>query len=102
MLIGNDDALAYYGLLKPFFSSEYSGANFEKVATDTALAIQEILKKHWKVHFWDDSDAQKHAINDIDDYLYDELKGKRGVELSLEQMDEIIERTMQVAKHRVL
>lgn len=47
-------------------------------------------------------DAQNQAINDIDDYLYDEVKHGKGVKLSPEEMDRIIENTMQVARHRSL
>ena len=72
----------------------------DTIASETSLAIQRIIDVHWKVDFWDDSDVQKTAMNDIDDYLYDEVKEQHGVALSLEQMDEIIEKTMQVAKHR--
>ena len=50
--------------------------------------------------FWEDADAQNKAVDAIDDYLYDEIRGKNGVDLSLEQMDELIERTMQVARNR--
>ena len=57
-------------------------------------------EKYMKVHFWDDEDAQKQAMNEIDDYLYDELKTERGIELSLDQMDDIIEKVRLVAKHR--
>ena len=39
-------------------------------------------------------------MNDIDDFLYDEVKEKYDIALSVEQMDEIIEKTMQVAKYR--
>ena len=100
-LTGNEDAMAYYGVLKPFFAQhQLEAVHCEEIAADTGLAIHGILKSHWKVQFWDDEDAQKQAINDIDDYLYDEVKNKRGVEISLDQMDEIIERTMQVARHR--
>jgi len=58
------------------------------------------LEKHKKVHFWDDEDAQKQAVNEIEDYLYDELKKAREIELSPDQMDDIIEKVLQVAKHR--
>mgnify|MGYP000954549703 CR=1 FL=1 len=37
------------------------------------MAIDGILEKHGKVGFWDDEDAQKQAVNEIDDYLYDEI-----------------------------
>ena len=103
-LTGNKDAMAYYGVLKPFLEQAY-GADTEalplqSIAADTAIAIHGILKSHQKIHFWDDEDAQKQTINEIDDYLYDELKAGKGVELSLDQMDGIIEKTLQVAKHR--
>jgi type I restriction enzyme R subunit len=100
-LSGNDHATAYYGVLKPFLEAGTSDSGqLESVAADTALAINNILEKHSKVNFWHDEDARKAAINEIDDYFYDELKAVRGIELSLEQMDEIIEKILQVAKHR--
>jgi type I restriction enzyme R subunit len=100
-LSGNEDAMAYFGVLKPFLEKHESGEeDLESAAADTAIAIHGILEKHKKVHFWDDDDAQKQAVNEIDDYLYDELKTERGIELSLDQMDDIIEKVLQVAKHR--
>jgi type I restriction enzyme R subunit len=100
-LSGNEDAMAYFGVLKPFLKKHELGEEYlESAAADTAIAIHGILEKHKKVHFWDDEDAQKQAVNEIDDYLYDELKTERGIELSLDQMDDIIEKALQVAKHR--
>jgi len=100
-LSGNEDAMAYFGVLKPFLGKhELSEEDLEAAAADTAIAIHGILEKHKKVHFWDDEDSQKQAVNEIDDYLYDELKAERGIELSLDQMDDIIVKVLQVAKHR--
>ncbi|MEZ5471668.1 MAG: type I restriction endonuclease subunit R [Marinicella sp.] len=100
-LSGNEEAMAYFGVLKPFLEKHELGEeDLESAAADTAIAIHGILEKHKKVHFWDDEDAQKQAVNEIDDYLYDELKTNRGIELSLDQMDDIIEKVLQVAKHR--
>ncbi len=105
-LSGNEDAMAYFGVLKPFLeayskqASELGEEYLESAAVDTAIAIHGILEKHRKVHFWDDEDAQKQAVNEIDDYLYDELKTERGIELTLDQMDDIIEKVLQVSKHR--
>ncbi len=97
----NEDAMAYFGVLKPFFENhELTVAELEEIVADTAIAVKVILDSYRKVNFWDDEDAQKQAINDIDDYLYDEIKHNRGVNLSPEEMDRIIEKTMQVAKHR--
>lgn len=100
-LSGNEDAMAYFGVLKPFLEKHELGEeDLESAAANTAITIHGILEKHKKVHFWDDEDAQKQAVNEIDDYLYDELKTERGIELSLDQMDDIIEKVLQVAKHR--
>ncbi len=98
---GNDEACAYYGVIKPYFMKYVAEAQeIEAVSAETSLAIQRIIEGHWKVDFWTDDDAQKSAINDIDDFLYDEVKDKFDMALSLEQMDEIIEKTMQIAKSR--
>ncbi|KAF1082454.1 MAG: Type I restriction-modification system, restriction subunit R [Candidatus Rifleibacterium amylolyticum] len=100
-LTGNEDAMAYFGVVRPFLDKcGLNEKNIEYAAADTAIAIQGILDKHKKVHFWDDEDAQKQVVNEIDDYLFDELKTERGVELSLDQMDDLIEKVLQVAKHR--
>ena len=98
---GNEDAIAYFGVLKPFFENhELDEEDLESAAADTAIALYSILEKHNKVLFWDDEDAQKQAVNEIDDYFYDELKTGKGIELSLDQMDDIIEKVLQVAKSR--
>ena len=100
-LSGNEDAMAYFGVLKPFLEKhELSEEDLESAAAETAIAVNAILEKHKKVHFWDDEDAKKQVVNEIDDYLFDELKLEKGIELSLDQMDEIIEKVLQVAKHR--
>jgi type I restriction enzyme R subunit len=100
-LSGNEDAMAFFGVLKPSLEKhELSEGDLEPAAVDTAIAIHRILEKHKKVHFWDDEDAQKLVVNEIDDYLYDEIRTVRGIALSLDQMDDIIEKVLQVAKHR--
>ncbi len=98
----NRDAAAFFGVIKPVFDT--SGCSAEQsvdCSVDTALAIHEILRHHGKVHFWDDPDARNSAINDIEDHLYDEVKAKRGLELRSEQLDEIIERTLKIARSRM-
>lgn len=100
-LAGNDEAISYFGVIKPFLEQHGLGKEeCDAVAADTALAINAILDRHWKVQFWDDDDARKRVINDIDDYLFDELKGAKGIEIGLEQMDDLIERTLSVSKSR--
>lgn len=95
-LAGNADAMAYYGVALPVL-----GASNEQAAIGLSLAIEHILQPFTEmVHFWENEDAQKQVINAIDDYLYDEIRGKQGIPLTTEQMDDIIEHTMRVAKFR--
>lgn len=94
VLEGNDNATAYYGVIKSFIAED-------TVAASTALWIDETITQQYKVQFWDDTNAVNRAINAIDDYLFDEVKGSHGIDLSTDQMDAIIEKTMQVAKHRM-
>ena len=100
-LRGNEEAMAYFGVLKPFLADQNIGKEeSESVSAEIALAIQAILDHHWKVQFWDDDDTQNQVINDIDDYLFDEVKGARGIDISLDQMDDLIEKALQVTKSR--
>lgn len=100
-LAGNEEAMAYFGVLRPFLTELNLGQDeCEAVSAEIALAIQTILDRHWKVQFWDDDDARKQVINDIDDYLFDEVKGARGIEISLDRMDDLIEETLKVSKSR--
>jgi type I restriction enzyme R subunit len=97
----NNEACAYFGLVKPYLMlCNMDATQSESIASETSLAIQQIINAHWKVDFWDDTDVQKTVINDIDDFLYDKVKKHYAVSLNSKQMDEIIEKTMHVAKCR--
>ncbi len=98
----DDDACAYFGVVKPIYEAHDTLAEqqLDDFAADTALTMKTILANHRKVDFWNDTDAQNNAKNTIDDFLHDEVKDKYGIPLSDGQMDEIIDKLMQVAKHR--
>ena len=98
----NDEACAYYGVVKPVYlvHNTFSEQQLDDMAADTALAAQIILADCRKVDFWNDLDAKNNVKNAIDDYLHDEIKYKLGVPLSVEQMDEVIEKLMRVASRR--
>jgi type I restriction enzyme R subunit len=102
-LAGNDNALALYGVLKPYVSGHVKLEDVAvTLAADAAVDIWSIIQRNKKVGFWDDLDAQRRTMNEIDDYLYDEVKDKKGVALSTGEMDDIIDRTMQLARHRMV
>lgn len=102
-LAGNDNALALYGVLKPYVSGHVKAQDAAAtLAANAAVDIWSIIQRNKKVGFWDDLDAQRRTVNEIDDYLYDEVKDKKGVPLSTGEMDDIIDRTMQLARHRMV
>ncbi len=101
-LAGNDHALALYGVLKPYVLNHAQADDVAaSLAADAAVDIWSIIQRNRKVGFWDDLDAQRRTMNEIDDYLYDEIKDKRNVSLTTSEMDDIIERTMLLARHRM-
>jgi type I restriction enzyme R subunit len=101
-LNGEADAAAVYGLLHPFLANHLGeDEQAQNAAAEAAMAVWDIFRRNRKVGYWDDLDAQRRTMNEIDDYLYDEVKGARGIALSTDEMDEIIEKTMQLARHRM-
>lgn len=101
-LTNDADAAAVYGLLLPYFGGHVTtNPAALKFAAEAAKALWDIFRCNRKVGYWDDLDTQRRTMNEIDDYLYDEVKGKQGIVLSTDEMDEIIEKVMQLARHRM-
>lgn len=95
----NREACAYFGAIKPCFSKiDMDESLTDNIAIKTTLAIQTAIDKNWKVDFWNDSDAQNAVKNEIDDFFYDVVEDVHGIDLSSEQMDEMISQTMRIAK----
>jgi len=102
-LADNADAAAVFGLLRPFVAGHVTdGIQIQSATATAAIDVWEIFRRNRKVGYWDDLDAQRQTMNEIDDYLYDEMKGKKRIPLSTEEMDSIIAKTMALARHRMV
>jgi type I restriction enzyme R subunit len=102
VLHGNNHAIACFGVLEPYFGRHVADAAQAKaVAAEAAASIWAIVERNRVVGFWDNLDAQRRAMNEMDDFLYDQIRGERGIPLTIEEMDEIINRSMQLARHRM-
>jgi type I restriction enzyme R subunit len=102
-IAGDEDATAVYGLLQPFVAAHVTDAEqARQIAAETAKSVWGVFLSNRKVGYRDDLDAQRRTMNEIDDYLYDEVKGRQGIDLTTAEMDEIIEKTMQLARHRMV
>lgn len=100
--IGSDEAtMAYFGVIRQALEGLIPAVvERDALCADAAIEAREILARNDKVRFWDDPDAQNRVRNDLDDYLYDVVRDERGVRLTPEQQDEIIESVMRVARSR--
>lgn len=100
-LRGDDAAMAYFGVIRPVLQDAgLDDDHGEDVAVDAALAVPDILRRHDKVHFWDDRDAQNRALNDLDDYFFDVVRDRAGAQVTVEVIDDLISRIMRVARSR--
>ena len=98
----DEDAIAFFGILKQrLASTSHENGESASILADAAKDICSILRRNMKVGFWDDLDAQRQTMNDIDDYLYDELRGKKELPLTTEEMDGVISGSMELARHRM-
>lgn len=94
-------ARAYYGCVSmvvvPLCADATRAA---EVGTDAALTIEEIITRLRIVNWTANTDVQNQMRTEIEDALFN-IKAKYEIELTFEQMDEIIEECLKVAKVRV-
>ncbi|MBW4647874.1 MAG: type I restriction endonuclease subunit R [Kastovskya adunca ATA6-11-RM4] len=101
-LLQNPDAMALYGLLKPFVEKHaQKRETVETVSAEAAIAICDIIRGQVIVDWVNNEDVQKDMMNHIDDYLYDVVRDQHGIQLSHDEMDEIIQQSLQLARRRM-
>ena len=97
---GNDDGQAFFGILEGALATD----NGKRIAPDEvaaiALTIIDIIKSHHIVDVWSNDIAQNKMRNAIDDYFFDVLRDERGIELTLEVMDDLELKIMDLARAR--
>jgi len=101
-LLKNPDALAFYGLLKPFIEKHSQDQTaIENVSAKSALSLCDIIKDQIIRDWISNEDVQKHMMDGIDDYLYDVVRDQHGIQLTPDEMDEIIQQSLQLARRRM-
>ncbi len=99
-LQSHDVAKAYFGSLKEILARlDNSRGDFEDLIADVALAIDEIIERNRIVNWVGDQDTQNRMKNEIEDLLFD-FKDKNGLEITFEDMDEIMKQCLDIAKAR--
>ena len=79
-----------------------AGSQAEAIAVDVGAALAGIVRANRRVGWQNDPDVENAMRNAMDDYLYDEIKGRRGLfSLDVETMDALIDRTMAIARRQL-
>ena len=93
-------AKAFYGLvyevISKFESNDYEPREF---SADIGLEIDNIIQNSLVVDWINNTDIQNMMLNRIEEYLY-EVKDKYGIALSYDDIDTIMEQSLNVAKTR--
>ncbi len=99
-LKGHEDARAYFGIIKNELIEVLDDAGKQtELASAAALEAEKIINEH-KIRDWVyNTDVQNQMRNDMEDYFFD-LKDKVGVELSVEQMDTVMDKLLSIARRR--
>lgn len=96
----NDSAKAFFGVVNDVFSRlKIEDAKNKKIASQTALGIDEIIRRNKVVDWLNNVQVQNTIKNEIDDFLY-ELKEKEEIEIDFDLMDLIVEASLDIAKKR--
>ncbi len=96
-----DVAKAFYGIANEELQNKFGDVLTSiQISANTALAIDELIKQLIKVNWQNEVDIPKKMIHLIGDYLIDEVRDKYNLQMSFEEIDNIAERCVEVAKIR--
>ncbi|MFH0908789.1 MAG: HsdR family type I site-specific deoxyribonuclease [bacterium] len=114
-LAGNELAQAFYGAVSEqaepvakgvvreprvyYGSARKAESGGNDLFAEVSLNMTEIIRRHAVVRWRENPDAQNRMRNEMDDYLF-ALQEERGIKLSLQQMDALIEGCLNIARNR--
>jgi type I restriction enzyme R subunit len=99
-LLDRDAALAFYGAVSDVFDRLKTPPPVaRKIATETAMRIDRIIQERRVVDWTSNSDVQNDMRNQIEDCLY-ALKKHQGINLGSEEMDSILESSINIARSK--
>jgi type I restriction enzyme, R subunit len=99
--VRNDDlASALYRNTEPLLK-DVIGKDVSSISAQTAAAFAAIVRRHRKIGWQADIDVQNEIRNAMDDFLYDEVKGKHGIyALDAATMDRVIDNALAIARRQ--
>lgn len=91
-------ARSYYGIMLEIFGKIMADSALRrKTAEEAALKIDDIINEMRTVDWVNNVDRQNQMRTQIEDYLF-EMKERKGIDLSFDVMDEIMDQCIKIAK----
>ncbi len=100
-LRNNDTAVSFYHALEKHLADATPGKDVRADAAEAAEAMLEIIQSRRVVNWAQREDIQNEMRNDLDDYLFDVMRDQKGLLLTPAIMDDIIDRTLRIARARL-
>lgn len=92
---------AFYGCLCEALSDvQGSRDDAETLSAEAAVQLVGIINSHRRVDWAQDPDVENAMKNDIDDYIFDVIRGEHNVPISTEAIDALIDRLLMVARRQ--
>lgn len=95
----DDHAQAFWGLAKRNLLS--AGLEDGELAADIALEMSRIIQLRRKVGWQNDKNVENLIRNDIDDFFFDEMRGRRGLMIDPSVIDTIVDDVLGAARVRL-
>jgi type I restriction enzyme, R subunit len=99
-LKANEIAKAFFGTIKEILpKNDSTPMENDAAIADISLAIDQIIEKNRIVNWTINVDVQNRMRTEIEDWLF-ELKKRNGLEITFEEIDEILDECLEIAKNR--
>lgn len=96
-----DDPLAraFYGCVAETFEAAGGSATPERSA-EAARYIVDTFTRHRRVDWAGSVEVENAIRNDIDDYIFDVMRGEHGIDIPTDAVDALVERLLAIARRQ--
>lgn len=98
-LRGDGHAKAFWGIAKR--NLEKAGVGDSELAAEVALEMSKIIQRRRKVGWQNDRDVENQIRNDFDDFLFEELRGRRDLVIDPAVLDAVVDDVLASARVRL-
>jgi type I restriction enzyme R subunit len=96
----NEIATTFFRNIYPIFEENSKDSHLKGISAEASLAIANIINENRIVNWVGNTDCQNRMRQYIDDYLFD-LKDRYQLNLTIEDVDLIMDRCLEIAKVRL-